>query len=166
MSQTLINSDCYINGNLSAKTFTPPSGSVGDAAIAGAAGIDATKLDHQHQDLVTQAHGTAATTERRVIKVVRGATAAVVAFRCGVVVACVGAATISIQLKKNGTNILTAATVLDNTNTAFALEAAAGFTSTSLVANDVLEVDITATAGGGTLGQGLFCELTTREDAN
>ena len=107
----------------------------------------------------------AAVTERRVIKVVKGATGTIVNFRAGVVVANVGAATISIRLKKNGTNIDTAALVLDSGNAAFALEAAAGFTSTSLVANDVLEVDITAAAGGGTLGQGLFCELTAREDA-
>ena len=80
-------------------------------------------------------------------------------------VACVGAATITIQVKKNGTNILSASLVIDNANAAFAFESAAGFTSTALVANDVLEVDITAAAGGGTLGQGLFCELVTKEDA-
>ena len=55
--------------------------------------------------------------------------------------------------------------LIDNTNVAFAWESAAGFTSTSLVQNDILEVDVTATAGGGTLGQGLVCELITRGDA-
>lgn len=166
MSQNRIDGDTYVNGNLTSKTFTAPAGSIGDAGIQGAAAIQATKLDHQHQDLVCQVHGSAATTERRVIKTVRGATAEIVSFRAGVVVACIGAATISIRLKKNGTNIDTAALVIDNTNTAFAFESAAGFTSTSLVANDVLEVDVTATAGGGTLGQGLYMELTTRERAN
>lgn len=145
---------------------TLPANSVSNTNVAAAAGIEATKLQHQHQQLVAQAHGTAATTERRVIHVVKGVSGSVVNFRAGVVVACVGAATISIRLKKNGSNIDTAATVLDNANAAFAIEAAAGFSSTTLAAGDVLEVDITATAGGGTLGQGLFCELTVREDAS
>src|SRR5262245_780160 len=105
MSQNRIDGDTFVNGNLTSKTFTPPAGSIGDAGIQGAAAIQATKLDHQHQDLVTQVHGTAATTERRVIKTVRGTTAEIVSFRAGVVVANIGAATISIRLKKNGVNV-------------------------------------------------------------
>lgn len=131
----------------------------------GSAGILYTKMEHREVKHYTQPHGSAASTERKPIHTVKGATGTIVSFRAGVVVACVGAATISIQLKKNGTNILTAALVLDNTNAAFTFESAAGFTSTALVANDVLEVDVTSAAGGGTLGQGLFCELVTKEDA-
>lgn len=161
---SVLTENLHVEGHISCRTMAIPSGTVDNDDIAGSAGIAYTKAQQKETHHVTQAHGTAATTERRVIHTVKGATATIVGFRCGVVVACVGAATISIRLKKNGTNVDTAALVIDNTNAAFAFESAAGFTSTALVANDVLEVDITAAAGGGTLGQGLFCELITSED--
>lgn len=165
MATGQFNEDIYINGNLSPKTFTPPAGCIDDTAVKAAAGIQASKLQHQHEPQYNQVHGSAATTVRQVLHVVKGATGTLEKFRAGVVVACIGAATISIQLKKNGSNILSAALVLDNANAAFAIEDAAGLTSTALVAGDVLEVDITAMAGGGTLGQGLFCQAIVREDA-
>lgn len=165
MSLQTIPNDVHVDGNLSSKTFTPASGSIGNSAIAALAGISASKLQHRRYADYAQPHGSAATTVRIPIHRVKGATGTINSFKCLVEVLCIGAATISIQLKKNGTNILTAATVLDSGNTIFVAEDAAGFTSTSLVAGDVLEVDITATAGGGTLGQGLYCVAEIDEDA-
>lgn len=164
MSLQTIPNDVHIAGNLSAQSATLPAGTVNDAAVAASAGIAASKLDHQYLDTYNQAHGVAAATIRIPIKVAYAA-GEIVNFRAGVVVAAVGAATVSIRLKKNGSNIDTAALVIDNANAAFAKEDAAGFTSTTYVAGDVFEADITATAGGGTLPQGLFCQLITREDA-
>ncbi len=158
--------DHFFAGNVSCRTLAIPSSTVVDDDVSASAAIQASKMAHQHQQMYTQLHGTAATTAREVIHIAKGSTGSIVNFRAGVVVACVGAATISIRLKKNGSNIDTAALVLDSTNAAFAIEAAAGFSSSSYVTGDVFEVDITATAGGGTLGQGLFCELTVREDAS
>lgn len=134
---------------------------VGGLVITGSTPLDAAKVNHEHVKTYAQPN-TTATTERKTIHTCRGA-GTILAFRAGSVVACIGAATISIRLKKNGTNIDTAALVLDSGNTAFIFENAAGFTSTAVAAGDVLEVDVTATAGGGTLGTGLFCELTTVE---
>jgi hypothetical protein len=72
---------------------------------------------------------------------------------------------VTVQLKKNGANVLASAIVLDSGNAAFAGEAAPGFTGTNYVAGDVFEVDVTAAANTGTLGQGLFAALSVREDA-
>src|SRR5262245_44953309 len=144
-----------------ANLYTTGNVTVGGLTVVGSTPIDAAKMNHEHVKTYAQPN-TTATTERKTIHTCRG-TGTLLAFRAGSVVACIGAATISIRLKKNGTNIDTAALVLDNGNTAFLFENAAGFTSTSLAAGDVLEVDATATAGGGTLGTGLFCELTTVE---
>lgn len=165
MALTRLDGNVFVNGNLQSTSMDIPAGTITNSDVNASADIDATKLEHEHRKHVNQVHGSAATTERRVIHTVKGTTGTVVAFRCGVVVACVGAATIDIDLLKNGTTILSAAIQLDNTNAAFAFEDASGFTSTTLAADDVLEADITATAGGGTLGQGLFCELTVREDS-
>src|SRR5262245_33767755 len=164
MSNT-IDGNTYINGALSARSMAIPAGTLTDSGVNASAAVQATKLQHQYTKTFAQVTGSVATTERRPFHSVYGATGTIVGFRATITVACAGAATISIRLKKNGTNIDTAALVLDNTNTAYIWESAAGFTSTSLVAGDVLEVDSTATAGGGTLGQGLICELVTREDA-
>ena len=161
-----IPADVNIAGTLRATTFILPTAIVLDATVAGAAGIQASKLQHRHQPVYNGGDSiTTAVTNRQVLHYVYGTTGTILAFRCGSVVANVGAATVSIQLKKNGANILTAATVLDNANTAFIVENEAGFTSTALVLGDVLEVDITAAAGGGTLGKGVFASLVLNEDA-
>lgn len=163
---TIFNGDLAVNGYLRANTFALPANSVSDGSVIAASGIQASKLQHQHQAIYCGGDSnTTAVTNRQVIHVVIGATGTIVAFAAGSVVANIGAATVSIRLKKNGSNIDTAALVLDSGNTAFILESAAGFTSTSLVVGDVLEVDITATAGGGTLAKGVFAVLTIREDA-
>jgi hypothetical protein len=164
MASQLI-TDLYVGGNLSAKSFNAPASSITDQAVAGGAGIQASKCQQQFTKTYGQVTGSAAATERRPVHSVYGATGQVVQFRAAAAVANIGAATIAIQLKKNGANILTAAITLGSGTAAYVFVAAAGFTSTSLLANDVLEVDVTATAGGGTLGQGLVCELVTREDA-
>jgi hypothetical protein len=151
-------------GTLTASSFTPPASSVSNASIEAGANVDAAKLDHQHQQVVTQVHGSAAVDERRVIHVVKGATATLIAFRAGVVVACIGDSTITVDLRKNGTTMLTAVISIDSGDAAYAILSAT-LASTSLVTGDVLEVVIDATVGTGTLGQGLFAEVTLRERA-
>jgi len=165
MALQTIPNDVYVDGNLSSKTFTPASGSIGNSGIAALAGIAATKLQKRTYADHAQVHGSAATTQRIVIHRVKGATGTINSFKCLSSVLNIGAATISVQLKKNGSNILSSATVLDTSNTAFIAEDAAGFTSQALVQGDVLEADITATAGGGTLGQGFYCVAEIDEDA-
>lgn len=160
-----LNENLHVEGALSAKTMAIPAGTVDNADVASDADIDATKLEHQYEPVFSQVHGSAATAERRVIHKVHGATGTLVSFECGVIVACIGNAEITIDLYKNGSTILTAPTVLDSGNTAFTEESAAGFSSTALVQDDVLEVVVTVDAGTGTLGQGLYCLPVIREDA-
>ncbi len=159
-----LNHDVHVNGTLSAKTVSLPAGCVGNAAIAAGAGIDASKQEHQHEKTYAQASGSVSATERKVIHVVYGATATILAFRAGSKTACAGAATITVDLLKNGVSILTAVITLDNANTAYIVESAAVLTP-GLVAGDVLEVNITATAGGGTIGNGVFAQVVLEEDA-
>ena len=47
MSQSIINSDLYINGSLSSATFTAPAASITDEMIAANAKVAATKIIHQ-----------------------------------------------------------------------------------------------------------------------
>jgi hypothetical protein len=167
MSQTRIESDLYVTGTISGKAITLPASTVDDTAVKGAAGIQATKLQHQYQHISQpqDSTGTAAVS-RKVIHVVRGATGTLVAFETGVIAAAVGAATVTVDLKKNGSSILTATISITSALAAFATTAGT-FSSTSVVVGDVLEFHITAVnAGGGTLPQGVFGRLTIREDSN
>lgn len=165
MSTSRIDGDLYVSGNIAGKTFTPPASSITNAAVIAAAGISSSKLQHRYRPSLSQAHGTAGTTERRVVHQVVGATGTLNSVRAQLSVAPIGAATHVIQVKKNGTDILSTAITLDSGNTAFIDETDTGFTSTALVNGDVLEITVTATAGGGTLGQGLHVMIDLDEDA-
>ena len=158
-----IEGDQFFKGSVTMRSVTLPDGCVDDDAIEASAGVDADKLEHQHRRGWSQPN-TTATSETRVLHVVHGATGSVVAFEAGSTVANIGAATVTLDLKKNGTSILTSVITLDNANTAYVVEAGAIATA-SLVDGDVLTVVIVATAGGGTLATGVFCSLTVREDA-
>ena len=84
------------------------------------------------------------------------------AAKVGAIVACIGDSTITVNLYKNGSTVLSAPVVLDNSNTAFAIEAGA-ISSASYSADDVFEVVVSVSAGTGTLGQGLFVSPMFRE---
>jgi hypothetical protein len=151
-------------------TFAGPlnlgSGTIGDPAVAAGANVAASKLEHQYEPVYRQESGTTAATGRQVLHVVKGATGTIMDFRVGAVTAAIGGATATFDLKKNGSTILTGTIGLDSSTAAFALKTPAGYTSTALVAGDVLEVHVTAVAaGGGTLAVGLFAQLVLREKA-
>jgi hypothetical protein len=154
--------DLYVNGNFAAKSMSVPLGAVADAQVAAGAEIATSKLRHKHKKSISQA-GTAAT-ETRAIHVCAGLTGTAVSFAAGLIAANSGAATVSVDLKKNGTSILTAPISLTTTPAARTLLAGT-ISSGALVVGDWLEVVITATAGGGTLGTGLFVQLEIDEGA-
>lgn len=156
-----IDGNLTVSGGFSCGQFSPPAGSIADAAVAAGAGIGASKLVHQHRLHYNQ-NGTAATATVP-IHVARG-TGTILDVRAGTIAACAGAATIEIDLKKNGTTVLSGTITLDNANTNRVAESGT-LSVTSLVAGDWLELVITATAGGGTLGTGLLVSVTVEEPA-
>ncbi|SRR6266849_5637342 len=169
MAQDQINNNLYVAGNISSQTMTIPAASVGDGQVQTASpasgSIQATKLQHQWEDVYAQgSSSTTAAADQKTLHVVRGTTGVVVDYRAGCVVPCVGNATITVDLWKNGVTILSSTISLSSSQTARQTVLAGGFTSTTLAAGDVLEVKITVNAGTGTLGQGLFAMLCIRED--
>lgn len=163
-TQSNIDGDLFVRGTFRANAASLPAGCLGDTQFSGSDPLTAAKQEHQITKTLAQVHGSVATTERRPIHVARGA-GVVAGFRAGSVVANVGAATVTADLRKNGTSILSAVITLDNANTAFIPEAGTVNTD-DYVADDVFEVVLTATAGGGTLGQGVFAEAVFREAAD
>jgi hypothetical protein len=161
---TRIEGDMIVTGNLQPVKLSPPNGSIANAAIAAAPGnyVDSDKLEAQ-RTLGWAQPNTAATSETRTLHVVYGLTGQVAAFQAGSIAACIGAATVTIDLKKNGVSILSAPITLNSSNTA-RVAVAGTVTTAALAENDWLEVVITATAGGGTLATGVFCQAVLAED--
>lgn len=140
-----------------------PDGSFGDAQMGTANPVGTTKLKHQYTPLLAQDHGVAAASVRRVVHVARSA-GEVSAFEAGVVVAAIGNATVTVDLRKNGASVLTSVITLDSANAAYAEEAGPlNAALTAYVAGDVFEVVTVATAGTGTLPQGLYADAVFRE---
>jgi hypothetical protein len=144
--------------------MTLPAGSVDNDKVAAGAKVDASKLQQQHAIGYAQDGGSTVIDDTRVAHVVYGASGTVLAFQAGVITPPTGDAVISVDLKKNGTSILTAAITIDSGNTARELVEAVIDTAT-LAADDVLEIVVDETAGTGTQGQGVFAALVVREDA-
>lgn len=166
MAQQLIPNDVFVQGNLSAKTVTLPASTVTDANVVGATGIQASKLQHQYETPYSQASGASVVTATVPLHTVFGATATILGFYAGTIVVATGNDTVTVDLRKNGSTILTAVITLDSTKAARTLYTPAGFTSTSLVAADWLDVVVTATHNTGVLPQGLYVRLVHREDPN
>lgn len=140
---------------------TVPDGSFGDSQMSASSPLLATKVKHQYVKVAAQVHGSAAAAERRVVHVARSS-GEVTAFEAGIVVAAVGDSTVSVDLRKNGTTILSAPVSISSAQAAYA-EVAGTISGGSYSAGDVFEVVITVTAGTGTLPQGLYADAVFRE---
>lgn len=130
-------------------------GAIRNQHVLAGAGIDASKLDHLFEAAYAQESATACADEIRVVHVAR-AIGAVVDFTAGNIVSGIGAATVDVDLLKNGGSILDAAIEL-----AAAAPAAYGIVdgvidTAAYAADDVFEISIDGTAGGGTLAKGVF----------
>jgi hypothetical protein len=157
--------DVLINGSLYATGLTIPNSSIRDASVAAGAGISAAKIQQQEIQLFAQDFTTTIVAQRHLIHWAKGGNGTIQEFRVTVTTAMIGAATATIDLKKNGTTILTSSITIDSTLVAFVIKNPAGYTSLTYVANDFFEVEIlTAVAGGGTLAKGFSSALIVRED--
>lgn len=153
-----------ITGRLIAGQFDMPASAVSDTSVEAGANIDADKLEHTHRKTYFKA-GTAAT-ETIPIHSVIGATARRLQVVAGSIAIAIGNATVTIDVKKNGTSVMTGATpvTLDSSNTARVAEALSIATTTA-VAGDLFELVVVATIGTGTLPTGLFVEFQIDEVA-
>lgn len=161
---SIIDDDLIVRGRIQADDMTVPFNAVGDAEFNGDSPLTVDKQEHRVYRTFGQSHGTAAVAQRQVIHVAN-ATGTLEFFRVGLTVACIGDSTITINLLKNGVSVLSSTLVLDNTNTAFTGKEDGTFSSTTVAAGDVFEVQITVNAGTGTLGQGVFALLILKEAA-
>lgn len=154
----------HVTDTLSAGTLIPSDLAVTNAKVATAAAIGATKLQHQHRMTYAQESATTAADEARVLLAVYGVSGSIVQFEAGSVVANVGDSTVTVDLLKDGSSVLTAAIELNSSGSAYTPKSGV-ISSSALVDGDVLEVSINATVGTGTLAKGVYASLTIHEDA-
>lgn len=162
---TRMDGNVFVTGNLSATSLNIPANTVIDAGVSGSADIDADKLEHLQRVVWSDESGTTTADKEHVIAVVNGTSGTLRSFKVGAVVANVGAAVVDVDLHKNGSTVLSSAVQIDSADSAYALVSGT-FAATALAADDVLEISIDATAGGGTLSSGLFVILEYDEKAS
>lgn len=150
----------HVAGRLSCSEFSPPAASINAASIDGP--LDADDLQHQHRQVHSQAN-TTATTETKIVHIAYGG-GTVADFRAAMIGANVGAATVTFDLKKNGSSVLSSVVTLSSSHAAYEDVVGTLSGTPTYVAGDVFTVVITATAGGGTLGTGAGCAATFNED--
>lgn len=172
MATDIINNDLHVAGSLSARSFTPPAGSVANASIEAAAGIVATKLEHQHAIHYAQVPGSAIVAATQDVHIVRGATGDVVALEAALTGALADhvSRTVTVDLHKS-TGGGSFATVLTSTigftsSSTLRTAVAAVVNSAGLVDGDILRIVVTVAGGSGNQAQGLQVTLTIREDAD
>jgi hypothetical protein len=153
-----INGDMVVRGHLSANSMTIPVNTVTSDAVQSGANINADKLESRIYASHAQANS-AATAETRTLFVARR-TGIVNHIYVGSIAKAIGDSTVTVDVRKNGTTILSSAVTLNNANTArIAVAATIDGTQDDLVAGDWLEAVITISAGTGTLPTGVFVQV-------
>lgn len=168
----IIWSDKDFRGNIRfGGTVDFPAGGIVNEDVSSLAAIAASKTIHQRAFVYRQATGTAVVAETAYDWfVVFGATGSLVDLRAAVTGAIATGAdrTVTIDLQKSTgggafATVLTAPIVLDDASVIRVAEAASGFSSTSLVAGDILRLTVAVAGAAGAQAQGLVVTLNATE---
>ena len=151
----------YFASTLQAKTLVPSAGCVLDAHVGAGANVDALKL-RRIRNYEAGRVGTAAS-ETIPLGRAKGVGTVLSVF-VGSVAINAGNATVTVDIKKNGTTILSAVVTLDSGNTAYVFEEGTLSGTPTLAIGDFLTAVVVATIGTGTLATGLCISVSTHED--
>lgn len=158
----VIPNDVQILGHLSSVTATVPPASVDNASVKPGADIDPSKLGHYHEPTYGQAGS--ATSETRAFFRARSA-GVVLEFLAGSIAIAVGDSTVTIDIRKGGSTILSAVITLNSSRTARVAVAGTLTGGAVIAAGDLLEVVTVATVGTGTLPTGVFWSALIKDVA-
>src|SRR5574343_1248781 len=149
-----VDEDAYFAGTLQADTLIPSVGCVENEHLADGENFEADKFQHEHRLAAFFPRSVADETRPIHIFLYSGE---VKTIRVKFSTAHVGESTCSIDLKKNGSSILSAPI---STALADGVAVKRGtVAANTCVAGDVITVVLDATVGTGTLGIGLFVEI-------
>jgi hypothetical protein len=171
VGQNVVGGDLVVQGTLSAQAMNLPANAVADAAVKAAAGIAATKLEHQHALRYSQPAGTAVVSETAGLFICRGATGTIVQLDAAILgaIATDASRTVTVDLQKGNAGtafatVLSAPLSFGSTDVLRTVKTAAPIVTT-LAAGDQLRVVVTVAGGVGAQAQGLVVTATVREAA-
>jgi len=143
------------------KSFTCPNSQITEAMCSTPFSASAVKA--QHCKTYSQKVGTVVADDVEVIHAARSA-GSIVSFCAGHVGPNTGGNTVSVELKKNGTTVLSAAISLDSGDAAYA-QVDATIATAAYSAGDVFTIHVDQSSGTGD-GTGFFAELVVDETAD
>jgi hypothetical protein len=162
MAETVVfPGNLQVIGRITCGSIGIPSNTVDDSDVATSAGIDASKLDHNHCLTYAEGSGTTAADKTVIIHKVKGATGTIKSFRVDCISACTGGATVTVDLQNGGVSVLDAVVTINASTTA----ASGTIVTPAVVADAKLTIVIDATSTGtDAAASGLFVELRLDED--
>jgi hypothetical protein len=154
--------DVIVKGDFKPRSITYPAGGVNNAAVASDAAIETSKQRHRYRANYAQPNSTA-TAETRALHVAR-LPGTVRDVQVGSIAKAVGDSTVTVDIRKNGTTILTGVVTLNSSNTNRVAVPGTLSGSVTVAANDLLEAVIAISAGTGTLPTGVFLSVEVDEN--
>jgi hypothetical protein len=163
----VVDGDLNVKGNIIISAgggLSIPANSIGDSQISATSPLGVSKVTQQIVEKYAQVHGSAAVTARVPFHVAVGA-GLINSVQAGISVIAVTPATVTVDLYRNGVSIATPISIDDGDAAYALLPMTIDANEDDYVEDDVFELVIVATAGGGTLPQGLFVIGVFRETA-
>jgi len=166
MATSNIFGDLTYHGEINVRSaLNMPAGTIADAEVASDADIQYDKMQHVHAVVFNQADGAAAATEDRIVHISRTAET-LIGYQYCIDGAAVGDSTVDIDIQKStgggafATVLSPETQITSATANITAVDGSGDFDGTPTgVAGDLWKVAVAATAGTGTLPQGLCVVL-------
>ena len=172
MALSIHEGDHHFTGTVSVATgFGAPAGTITNAMIAAATGVDVSKLDHRHVQVYAQEAECTAVDALKVVHVAKAA-GTLSGFKVFVDATAVGDSVLTVDVEKASgaagafASILSAAYEVSSAGAALTVLDAEGSIATAAYAADaVFRVKVDVTVGTGTVPTGLVVQLTFDEEA-
>lgn len=162
MYQTLATTDFLIGGVIKPYELIIPAATVKNADVKSDAAIAASKLQRSFPITVSQA-GTAVSATH-LVRFCKGTTGTIKHVTVSNITACAGSSEVTVDVKKNGTTVLSAVVTLDSSTAAYS-ENEGTITVPALADGDYLTIHITATQSGtDALATGVLVQIDIDED--
>ena len=165
---TVVGGDLFVRGNLSAQSMSVASGSVSNASVVAAAGIDSSKVIHRYAINYSQASGSAVVAAAHILHLAR-ASGTIVSVEALVEVKATGAdrtIDVDVLLGSSGSSyatILTAPIEFDDGSTNRAVVSGTLATA-SYIDNDSIKISVTVAGAAGAQATGLCVVITLAEN--
>jgi len=154
--------DIRARGTVIAQAISITTASIDNSMVAANAAIATTKLRHRIHKTYGQSGTATAVTIPVHVAMLPGT---VLAVQAGAVVAATGDSTVTVDVKINGTSVLSSTIGLSSSDTAYIpVVGTVDTAADDLVADDVVTVVVSVSAGTGTLPTGLFVDIVLDED--